>query len=223
MINDETKREGFKEFYIRVCATTRVLNSQRHRVDVMALRDIGIEAMMAFQRTFPWAHLSPTLHKALAHGWELVEKNDGKGLGSYAENGIEALNKWILWYREHGSRQCSTELSYKDVFHHLWQYSSPLLTVYDRKVKSRKTKRVIVPDQVDALVQSLFIGDSEEADEPAAGTVEDVDGRDYDADLLEAIILEGQQFYEEEEEEEEDEDEPMVAGEPEVSDDGSSE
>ena len=196
MIHDETKREGFKEFYMRVCATARVLNSQHHRVDVMALRDLGIEAMLAFQRTFPWAHLSPTIHKALAHGWELIEKNGGKGLGSFSECGLEALNKWIKWYREHGSRQCSTEMSYKDVFHRLWQYSSPLLSVFDRKRKSR-TKKVIVPDQVDSVVQSLFIGDSEDENEAAAGTMEDVGGRDYDEDFVEALIYESLNQYEE--------------------------
>ena len=212
MIDDETKREGFKDFYMRMCATARVLNSQHHRVDVMALRDLGIEAMLAFQRTFPWAHLTPTLHKALAHGWELIQNNDGKGLGNFSESGIEALNKWIEYYRAHGSRQCNTDLSYKDVFHHLWHYSSPLLTVYDRVKKSRR-KRMIVPDQVDALVQSLFIGDSTDENEPAAGTMEDVDGRDYDEDILQAILLEGQM------EQDEYEDEPMEATEEEGEDD----
>ena len=86
--------------------TARVLNSQKDRIDEMELREIGIDAMLAFQRTFPWSHLSPTLHKALAHGWELVQMNKCKGLGKFAENGIEGQNKWIEWYKEHGSRQC---------------------------------------------------------------------------------------------------------------------
>ena len=72
---------------------------------------------------------------------------------------------------------------------------------------------MIVPDQVDALVQSLFIGDSTDENEPAAGTVEDADGRDYDEDILQAILLEGQM------EQEEYEDEPMEAIEEEVDDD----
>ena len=72
---------------------------------------------------------------------------------------------------------------------------------------------MIVPDQVDALVQSLFIGDSTDENEPAAGTMEDVDGRDYDEDILQAILLEGQM------EQDEYEDEPMEATEEEGEDD----
>ena len=69
------------------------------------------------------------------------------------------------------------------------------------------------------MVQSLFIGDSLDANEPAAGTIEDVRQRDYDEDFLQAVLLESQQYHEEEE----DEDEPMEAGEPEVSAEGSNE
>ena len=72
---------------------------------------------------------------------------------------------------------------------------------------------MIVPDQVDAVVQSLFIGDSTDENEPAAGTMEDVDGRDYDEDILQAILLEGQM------EQDEYEDEPMEATEEESDDD----
>ena len=69
---------------------------------------------------------------------------------------------------------------------------------------------------IESVVQSLFIGDSEDVNEPAAGTVEDADGRDYVyEDFMDAIILEGQQFHEDE-----DEDEPIEVDEPLVSDDG---
>ena len=83
--------------------------------------------------------------------------------------------------------------------------------------------RLTVPDEVDALVQSLFIGDSmpdengEETDEPAAGTVEDALGRDYDYEFLQTLIVEGQNNLEV------DEDEPMETREPEVSLEGHNE
>ena len=207
MIHDESKRDGFKEFFMKACVTARVLNSQKDQIDEMGLREIGIEAMLAFQRTFPWSHLSPTLHKALAHGWELVQWNDGKGLGKFAENGIEGLNKWIEWYKLHGSRKCSTELMYKDVWYRLWFYSSPRVQAFERERGTRRRK-VIVPDQIDAIVQSLFIGASEpdeqenETDGPAAGTIEDPNGHDYDDDVIQALLAGGQE-----------DDEPMEADE----------
>ena len=71
---------------------------------------------------------------------------------------------------------------------------------------------MIVPDQVDSLVQSLFIGDSTDENEPAAGTLVDADGRDYDEDFLQALILQDQRQFEEYE------DEPMEAIEEEADD-----
>ena len=131
--------------------------------------------------TFP-----PTLHKALAHGWELVQRNQGKGLGCFSESGLEALNKWIRYYNDHGSRKDSTEHQMEDKFNHLWQGSSPLLSVYDR-IRRKRTKAVIVPDEIDSIVQSLFIGDSEVDTESAAGTVRDADNMDYNQDVLLAL------------------------------------
>ena len=137
--------------------------------------------------------------------------NKCKGLGKFAENGIEGQNKWIEWYKKHGSRQCSVELMYKDVFHRLWNYSSPRVQQFDRERRSR-TRRVIVPDEVDAMVQSLFIGDSEPDehgnetdDEPAAGTMVDPYGQDDDEDVHRALLMQSQDWF--------DEDEPMEADE----------
>ena len=70
-----------------------------------------------------------------------------------------------------------------------------------------------MPDQVDAMVQSLFIGDGEpdehdnESDEPAAGTMVDPYGQDDDDDVLWALTRDSQYWVEE------DEDEPMEADE----------
>ena len=210
MIHDESKREGFLEFWLKACVTARALNSQKNRIDEMELREIGIEAMLAFQRTFPWSHLSPTLHKALAHGWELVQWNKGKGLGKFAENGIEGQNKYIEYYKLHGSRKCSTELQYKDIWYRLWFYSSPRVQAFERE-KGSRSKRVIVPDQVDAMVQSLFIGDCQpdehgnESDEHTAGTMVDPNGQDDDEFVHQALIREIQENFEGYE------DEPMEA------------
>ena len=46
-------------------------------------------------KSFPCTSVTPTVHKVLAHGWELIEKNDGCGLGSLDESGQLALNQRI--------------------------------------------------------------------------------------------------------------------------------
>ena len=132
--------------------------------------------------------------------------NKCKGLGKFAENGIEGQNKWIEFYKKHGSRQCSVELMYMDVWRRLWNYSSPRVQQFDRERRSRR-RRMIVPDEVDAMVQSLFIGDSEpsehgnESDEPAAGTIVDPYGQDDDEAVHQALLMPSQDWFEEDEDE----------------------
>ena len=51
--------------------------------------------------TFPWASITPTLHKVLAHSAQLIEEyNGGRGLKSLSEEGLEACHKHIRRYRE---------------------------------------------------------------------------------------------------------------------------
>ena len=77
--------------------------------------------------------------------------------------------------------------------------------------KGSRSKRVIVPDQVDTMVQSLFIGDCQpdehgnESDEHTAGTMVDPYGQDDDELVHQALIREIQENFEGYE------DEPMEA------------
>ena len=53
----------------------------------------------------PKCFLSPTVHKLLAHSWELIEKNSGVGLGTLSEGGLEASNKLLRRFRVNLSRK----------------------------------------------------------------------------------------------------------------------
>ena len=44
-------------------------------------------------RHSPWISISPSLHKLLAHSWELIELNGGYGLGNLDELGLEECNQ----------------------------------------------------------------------------------------------------------------------------------
>ena len=67
--------------------------------------------------TFPWASITPTLHKVLAHCSQLIEQfNGGRGLKSFSEEGLEACHKYIRRYREQLARKISFEANLKDVF-----------------------------------------------------------------------------------------------------------
>jgi hypothetical protein len=105
--------------------------------------------------TFPWAVISPSLHRVLAHSWERIELNELKGLGSESEEGSEAQNKFIRYMRIHGARKTSTEDNFCDTWSRLWRRSSPLVNNLDREKKKRIAK-VIVRNEIDDLVESLF-------------------------------------------------------------------
>ena len=123
---------------------------------------------------------------ALAHGWELIQRNKGKGLGRLAEQGLERLHKEVRYYEDHGSRQCSTEKQMIDTFNKLWENSTPLISVYDR-IKGKRAKKIIIPDEIDSIVQSLFIGESEVRSESAAGVDADDATRAHEEEYQEAL------------------------------------
>ena len=156
MIHDSTVRESFKEIHLGFCAIVRVLESQQGTIDVPKFKMLCTETHLKIVETFPWAVLSPSLHRVLAHSWEVIEANNSKGLGSESEEGLEAANKYIRQFRSHGARKTSTEDNFRDTFNHLWHRSSPLVAHLDREKRKRATK-IIVSGEVDTLVDSLFL------------------------------------------------------------------
>ena len=51
--------------------------------------------------SFPWASITPTLHKILAHSAQLIDEyNGGRGMKYFSEEGLEACHKYIRRYRE---------------------------------------------------------------------------------------------------------------------------
>ena len=65
-------------------------------------------------KTFPWVSITPKLNKVLAHSAQLIEEfNDGRGLKSFSEEGLEACHKYIWRYREQLARKISSKLTLK--------------------------------------------------------------------------------------------------------------
>ena len=62
----------------------------------------------------PWISITPSLHKVLAHSWELIENNDGYGLGSLDESGLEGCNKILRHVRTNLSRKQSQKSNLVD-------------------------------------------------------------------------------------------------------------
>ena len=83
--------------------------------------------------TGPWISITPSLHKVLAHSWELIEANEGRGLKRLDECGLEANNKVLRYLRTKLSRKCDEFSNITDVLQRMWLSSDPLIDVTRNK------------------------------------------------------------------------------------------
>ena len=119
------------KLHTQLSAILRIFNSDR-RINTIELGNLCRDTYLLILDSFPWANISPTLHKVLAHSEELlIEMNAGHGFKCFSEEGSEACNKLIRRYREHLARKTSFEDNIIDVFVRLASESDPVL------VKSR--------------------------------------------------------------------------------------
>ena len=69
----------------------------------------------------------------LGHSFQLIELNDGYGLGQMSEQGLEGLNKLVRRYSERFARQVSLNANITDVVNRLQVLSNPQLMRFKRK------------------------------------------------------------------------------------------
>ena len=81
----------------------------------------------------PWISITPSLHKLLAHSWELIELNGEQGLGSLDESGLEGNNKILRNVRTKLSRKCSQPANLSDTLNRMWIGSDPVVNTERRK------------------------------------------------------------------------------------------
>ena len=152
----EEDADDFSFILIGLCAAVKVINSQKRSVNTAKLRELTQEVYLKIVERFPWAVVTQSIHRILAHAHEVIELNQGFGLGDVSEEGLEALNKLIRQMREHGSRKDCTMNNFQDTFHHLWDRSRPTIVEMERKIKRKKAK-LIISSEIEALVESLFL------------------------------------------------------------------
>ena len=144
--------------YNNLGAILRIYNSSR-RVDTERLDEICRETYQCILTNFSWAHVTPTLHKLLAHAPQIIsDYNEGFGLEDLSEEGIEACNKLIRRYRERLSRKFSFEDNIKDVFVRLISQSDPILRSY--RIVRKKDSQTDTSEHIsyqDSLVDSFII------------------------------------------------------------------
>ena len=162
-IKDDSKKESFAKIHLQLCAIVLVINSQKRKIKGDSFRVLCTDTYLEIRKTFPWAIISKSLHRILGHSWERIQMNGMKGLGSESEEGLEAFNKLIRFYRAHSSRTISTEANVSDTFNHLWRLTSPLIAEMERE-KRKRTPKLKVLQELDSLIVSLFVSEEEETD-----------------------------------------------------------
>ena len=151
----EEDQEDFSEILLGICTLVKVMNSQKRRVNVDKVRRLGQQVYLRVVKRFPWAAISPSVHRILAHSWEVIQLNDCYGLGGLSEEGLEALNKHIRSIRSTGARKDSTIHNFTDVYNHLWDRSRPTIVEMERKIQRRPVKLVIATE-IESMVASMF-------------------------------------------------------------------
>ena len=152
---DHDKQKVFSEILLGLCTLVKVINSQKRKVDVDRVRALGQQVYLQLVQLFPWIVVSPSVHRILAHSWEVILQNDCYGLGSQSEEGLEALNKFILRMRSRGARKDSTLNNFTDTYNHLWDRSRPIIVEMERVIKRRPAK-LKVSTEIESMVESMF-------------------------------------------------------------------
>jgi hypothetical protein len=99
----------------RFSTISRVVSSDQ-LIRVFAYKEYCLETYVFILQTWPWVHVSETIHRLLTHSWEVVVLNFNFGLKKAAEQGNESLHGVQRDTREHQARKVSLVLGDTDTF-----------------------------------------------------------------------------------------------------------
>ena len=111
---------------VRVFSSSKSVNIDEYKAYCLALYNHILTAFIDSSGS-PWVSISPTLHKLLAHSWELISLNDGEGLQRLDESGLEGCNKILRAVRTRQARKTSQEACNSDCLGRMWVGSDPVL------------------------------------------------------------------------------------------------
>jgi hypothetical protein len=97
---------GFDLAIIRRFHVTLQVISCGHDINVDIFREYNIETVRKYVELYPWFPMSPTVHKILIHGHEIVS-SVLLPIGQLSEEAQESCNKFIKKYRVDNARKCS--------------------------------------------------------------------------------------------------------------------
>ena len=147
-------RYSFTTLHTNLAVILRIYNSDK----IINEKSFEIICKDTYQLIFdhyPWANVTPTLHKILAHSVELmVRYNEGRGIKAFSEEGLESCNKYIRRYREILAQKRNFEDNIRDVFVRLLCQSN-YVSFLQRKTFPKKHKDETGDPKIDELFLSL--------------------------------------------------------------------
>ena len=138
----------------------------KNKIDVSAFRELTCATNLLILRKFPWAEINFTLHGVLSHSADLIDLNDGYGLGDLSEEALEANKKFIRIYANTRARKTSADDQCMDVMARLLERSDPFLRERSKRFQNkvlRKRRSTTTPPQnplmaeISQIVESMFI------------------------------------------------------------------
>ena len=94
----------YKNIHTNLSALLKVANNSES-VNVERFRELSQEAYLLILENFPWVYFSNTLHKPLAHVYQIIERNSNTGLCNLSVEGLVQGHKLIREFSTHLSRK----------------------------------------------------------------------------------------------------------------------
>ncbi len=132
MKGTEKEKVCLKKLHENYSIILRVISSKAKEIDYDSFEEFCQETYLHQVDSFPWASLPQSLHRVLAHSAERIKLNDGFGLGSLSEEGLETTHKLVRRFRSLLARKTSLDDNLRDVFKHLWVRSDPVIRSHAR-------------------------------------------------------------------------------------------
>lgn len=120
----------------RLSVVLEVITSY-NRIDENLFKSYTIETARLLVATYPWYHMTPTVHLILIHGPEVI-RAALLPVGQLSEEAAESRNKDVKKYRERFSRKVSRTKTNEDIFKRLLLSSDPFITGIRRTPKLNK-------------------------------------------------------------------------------------
>ena len=111
----------------------RLVSSQHHKINVERFSKLCMDTSVFFISIWPKFKFSETVHALLAHAAQLVEINDGYGLGMFAEHALECNNSKMRLFIEKLSRKMTEYVVLEDAWGRMWVKSDVIIRSKDKQ------------------------------------------------------------------------------------------